>query len=1314
MNLSYTDKINAKLDAFDVKLKYFVNKKTRSGSSSKKISGSDFHDFVYATMSGSDKFWIDPATYGADYIGCDSNFAEIVVPFNGTFEQSLSDDTIDWTVSIDGIQQQEYLPNTGDQVFCFRKITGNLSASNITIPSDGLLMNVDFENQSLGKFGHELNNTTVGFITGCGYSGDGYWVSGSATNYMVNPSVEGNSGSYSCDYRSRLGKGIDARDIAYSGTYYYNWSTASGGAGFIVSCGCPNLTPYETYTVSAHIFPSPAYSTSNVNKAYLEVLDCKSTGASFAQYTTNNTSVMSGSGWQRHVITLVAGASHHHFDIRVRGGSACGDGEYYRVDGIQVEDGFEVTPYFDGSSGSGCAWIGASHASRSTKLANRNYFNPYGMSYEIGGLSFNANVKNISGSKYLWGGSNLGSYISGSKVYFINNGDAGSGINAGTGWATYKYRWNSSTSKRVFSVNDPQKEQSYTAASNVIGLGYNYDLSACYSNAIFDNFKIWAGEQDYGTSTTEEIVDLDQSVNNNWGLWWTGIVKDYSDKRNYTGVQRNITVGSISELLSEKDSPRIEITDSNAANQSATVEVSGTLSTPSIELENNEFVGALVNVDAANIVDGRLNTVWISQFAPSSSIEAVTPGDPLANGHFVVDEFFFKQTPGWKQSETWWVEILNPGPGDMSLDGPWGIQIFTYNTNETWSFLDARWFGGEPAPSPDEQSKFIVPQEGRFIICGNQEKFEEYTGGARFAEFVIEAPLSSPKKFADSDEEVTRYLQGKSTTLTDEIFNPNPNGGFFIISDLDKNRQIFDIIAWGSDMNDEDILAKAPTFLDTGTDNWVGPTLAPSALSTGRSWRRKPSGYDTKQASDFVVEEYPKPGEKFDARIYEWVKIELNELESYLDGDVAAGSGSIICDTVAGWPLSGSGLLDGSVFKYSSRTGTTLILSQNLLADHLDTTRVYPLDEEGVSMTGWPIDKITFERRPGTSKIRGVQVYTSKYPDRESGNSETWEADYEGAKVIYNNGTTEDNAAYSFSVPTIQSNGNPYWIHSIMVLIPSMWDYGRAKINSINCHLATMTAGTSSFETVEERRTTKVIKHLLENYCDVDTEKLLIECCGEINADSGKMQLAIAPIPEVFSNICKNSGLWIKYNVDGKIMLYPNKWWPKGRTYTVYPNSDWSTTSLSDNDIYVKVSDPYDFSFDGESIRSVLNITDKKSKVTGITLSATKPDGSPINTVTYPPSASGTSVIDVTDVVCSEAIVHDLARALLVKEQNQSTIDLSVKGVGSGFSPGQVYNVSISGSDFGRYLCERTRTSWSQDGNNEKQWETSLNMIKFR
>jgi len=1311
MPLSYSDQINATVDSFDVKLQYFINKKTKSGSSSSPISGSDFYGFTTGSMV-QDKFWLTPHV-GLDYITTASSYAAITIPFNGVFEQSLNEGEIDYSVTIDNIQDQEYLPEIGDQIFCFRKITPRVGNSNPT----GLLTGTNFEYQQLGQYAHQVTRLDGMFLdkrgtftTGSGKYGAGYQVCGSATNYILYPSFEqitwsGSSGSITDAYACTSNYYV-LHDNAYSGSQAYYIRASGTGSAWNISLAKPALAANTTYTVSVHINQRES---DQINKARLQVVDYRSSGSTSEVFSDFN----ANTGWQRHVATITTSASHSYLDIRIKGASTCSEGELYLIDALQCESGNEPTRYFDGYSGSGCAWSGISEKSYSTRIANKTYYDPPGFNQNYGSVAFWANLYSVSGSKYLWGGSLLGSYVSASNIYFINGGIAGNGHAASTGWHHYIYTWSTSTSQRMFYCDgEASASQSYSlSGSNVFGLGYNYDLSACYSNAVFDDLMIYGKAIDANTISMLYTSTSQQETGNNWHFWWTGIVTDMDEKRDYKGGIRNINIGSIKTLFSSDDSPRIEVSDNDAVTFAASVEVSGTLSTPESEINNGEFVGALVNVDGSNIVDGRLNTVWISQFAPSVAIESPPYPDPPTIGNLIVDEFFFKPTPGWKDTEVWWFEVLNQGPGDMSLDGPWNVEIFAYTTNDEWSLIDVKRLddGGNR-----EHPKYLVPEGGRFIVCGNQEKFEEYTGGARFAEFILEADSLNTIKIEDTEAAMNNYVRsgGTKEEKTPNTFNINPEYGYIIISNYAELRHVFDIVPWGQHANGTSILEYAPSFLDVGTDNWKDGalTITASALTAGQSYRRNPSGLWTKSASDFTVENYPKPGEKFYNRIFEWVKIELNDLVSLTYGDTnTADSGSLICDTLVGWPLSGSGLIEGEIIKYTNRTDTTFILSGSLSNTHLEGARVYPLDEEGVSMTGWPIKQINIKRKPGVSKIREVWVHTSKYPDRASGGDENWESDYEGYANYIMNGTTSDNANYTIKIPTIQKNGNPYWVRSIMIHISVMWDGGRAKINDVECILAAPTINSTSNDDIDDKRSVDIIKYLLDNHTTVNSASLLQDYCSSLHGYTANMQIAIAPIPEVFNNVCKNSGTWIKYNTDGKIQVHPNQYWPK-RAYVDDPYSP--MRSYLAYYLLTKDNIPYDYYFTGDSIREVLNITNKKSTVTGVSLTPISPNGEALPTVIFPPSASGTSVVEYNDFVCSEYVAADLARSLYDKERNQKNITFIVKGVGSGFEAGQIYNIEISGSYMGRYICDKVSINWSLD-NSVKKWETTISATKF-
>ena len=291
-----------------------------------------------------------------------------------------------------------------------------------------------------------------------------------------------------------------------------------------------------------------------------------------------------------------------------------------------------------------------------------------------------------------------------------------------------------------------------------------------------------------------------------------------------------------------------------------------------------------------------------------------------------------------------------------------------------------------------------------------------------------------------------------------------------------------------------------------------------------------------------------------------------------------------------------------------------------------------------------------------------------------------WEMDYE--QILMTGRAYKSPLVKTFR----DSKGNPLWTKSIMICIREMSDKGRAKINNVKVNLYVGSANTNSLEYVENRNADKAVKFLLDNHTDyISGFKSYI---GNSWGSVGNLQLAISKMPDAIDGVCEVTGCWTRYNPDNTIDVIKNPWWPGG---------------LSSNIINLTNRD----------VRSYISYSDSIVRTTGVSLSGYKPDGTPLATITVPPNATGTNVIEINDVTVSdESQQTALAWNLYYKEKSNRKLDLTLKGVGTGIFVGQRIFMTINDVSYGSFIVESVNTNWS-NSENRKSWETRLSLKKY-
>lgn len=224
-----------------------------------------------------------------------------------------------------------------------------------------------------------------------------------------------------------------------------------------------------------------------------------------------------------------------------------------------------------------------------------------------------------------------------------------------------------------------------------------------------------------------------------WELWWLGQVVSGGMQDDYQhGGAWSRSIGGLDTALQRATAPRLTAGRYNLL-RNATVDSSSTLLNPAVEAGSGEFAGTLVSVAAANTIDGNLNTLWISNDAPSANDSAAPAG--------WINKAFFKPLTGYDQTKLWWIEFWCPT--NESLSGAWTL---TNKAGQTFEI---------------QESEIIWQYHQRLIVCASRADYEAYTGGG--VSTVLEVKSSATPDFTlDPDEDwvkLTRVGSGIRAAL---------------------------------------------------------------------------------------------------------------------------------------------------------------------------------------------------------------------------------------------------------------------------------------------------------------------------------------------------------------------------------------------------------------------------------------------------------------------------------------------------------------------------------------------------------------------
>lgn len=753
-------------------------------------------------------------------------------------------------------------------------------------------------------------------------------------------------------------------------------------------------------------------------------------------------------------------------------------------------------------------------------------------------------------------------------------------------------------------------------------------------------------------------------VGANWHLWYLGALDAGGWRDDYRhGAAWQRTVRSAEATLQLTDAPRLTI-GRLRLEEGASVRASSTLATPAAEAGNGEFVGSTANVQAANVVDGRVGTVWISQDPPTTTAE-----EQAAWSGLVVDEVFWRPLPGFSAATAWWVEILNNNPTSLELGSKDNLRtryaLYTRNTS------------GESVVVPlvaDGATGLTLGSGERLVLCADQAVFEALTGGARNARYVIEVK-SKPGYLANAAD--------GAATATAAGCDLHPTDGWVAIGTS------WDDIAWGSYW---DVVRYGsptlPTFLGSG---WSGAGVGLTALQDGQSIRRAPPGTDTDTSADWKIEAYPRPGDKWAPNTPQWLQTEVRAHETTLAADTLAGAATLtFTEGATGWPPAGAGVCEGDTFDYTGRTATGLTGVTGLTSAHANGAQVYPTDATSAAQTGWRCEQATVVRLPGLSKIRRARLYTSAQAAGRTPEDTGWESDYNGLVVTLDNGTTADNALSTLTRRLGPTMGDGIWLRTLLLLIDEMWDGGRAKINEITVEIDQADVNASGVGDIAPATTAAVVQYLIAQHTWLADGALVSDETPTGWGAVGGLATGVAPVPQVLADLARGTGCVIVWTRDGKLCVQADPWWPGGAV------------------------DPAEGLLDEGEIRGEVRLMDGPPGVNGVAVSALDAQGNVLQRVVVPPGASGSGVQEHTGLVVADAGYSvPLAWNLYWQAaSNREMPGLTLKGIGEWCQPGQRVLVNWNDIAYGQWIIERVTQSWRNNAG-QRDWRTTLDLRKF-
>lgn len=399
--------------------------------------------------AGSDKFnVVGHATLdSADFSGAVEIADDLAVSYGGYYPLYVNVNTVTPSASNVGI-----MTNTPDPQFAL-DVAGPARAEMFVGPHALQLADAemivhfdgprpyatDYSGFSTGHMG-QAGTESGGVIYRPGKFGKAVQIAEATTNLISNPSFE-NDVTTGWSFDGKTGGTRTQSSDAYYGSYSCKITSHTGPAGsYLAMWPSVSLVAYTTYVFSLWC--------KNVNLSlspFFSIIDVGGGSVTLASGSFSPTNE-----WSRVQIQFTTGASvsdvRCYIRIGVNGGS-------FLIDGVQLEAKAYVTPYCDGSLGTGHSWSGTAHASTSSRTAARLGYSTSALRSSAGTIGMWAKC----GSSSTTYARILAHYNSGNRIYIIRRNSDGvwfagvgdttlliTGIAVDSGWHHFALSWNGS------------------------------------------------------------------------------------------------------------------------------------------------------------------------------------------------------------------------------------------------------------------------------------------------------------------------------------------------------------------------------------------------------------------------------------------------------------------------------------------------------------------------------------------------------------------------------------------------------------------------------------------------------------------------------------------------------------------------------------------------------------------------------------------------------------------------------------------------------------------------------------------------------
>jgi hypothetical protein len=585
-----------------------------------------------------------------------------------------------------------------------------------------------------------------------------------------------------------------------------------------------------------------------------------------------------------------------------------------------------------------------------------------------------------------------------------------------------------------------------------------------------------------------------------WTVWWCGYisaVQPAADDHDQMG-RWTANIRSLRFLLERADAPAHSFGRTNlAASGSATA--SSTLTTVVSEAGKGEFLG-IPSVAASNAIDGNLDTLWISNGAPSPTAET-----PASGGSDLCINEVYREPTGWDAGYRW-IELYHRGTGDDDSIADWRI------VSESVGELDMH----------DAMGSYSMAPGDHLILCANQKLFSE---------------LFDP---GDAPVVDWRHIGAWGTGGAGKDWTYDPDGDYLYL--ITPEAAIKSVVRWGT----------GGDVVVSEVDYWNGDAVA--AWTAGASITRAESdvitaGYQASDeegiATDWAENDYPSPGRHYvgDESDWEWLSVDLGEYAWTLTAEITGASTTItVTPNTDGLTKSGSIITDddSDVIAYTNKTATTLTGVTGIGSTHAAGVAFSQYENEAatnqVKLGGceWKRRHVPFTAgsKPVPSQFA---IWYSTAASPEYPPTEDWKLDWTRVKGFTQSYNSFEWMGWRFE-QTEADGTRPRGRH-VMITIRKMGDDGRAKINEFKVYADETTTATEFLQDID---TATIIEHLLIDHYGLASGQVSVTEGARMGPFSTQKDNYV----RVLEEICKRTGTILHFRRDLKVYVIADPMFP--------------------------------------------------------------------------------------------------------------------------------------------------------------------------